>query len=268
MLVRLAALLVTFAVLALLKSAGAAGFTEQEDPALYQGNNCVQCHSRISSQSKLTSRYLEWHLSVHKEKGVGCEKCHGGDPGISDPKKAHLNMAPPREAASPLNPQNLPDTCSKCHSQITSSFVESRHYQKLKSAGIGPSCSTCHAHMASQVVNVPEETTALCTQCHNPGNKLITVSLEIPKHAAEVIEALQRANSMVVWADRLLEAGEAKKINLADEEREMKIVRAILSEAKTSWHAFNLDVVKRKADDAFEQATKLKDVLRNKIYPQ
>jgi hypothetical protein len=43
---------------------------------------------------------------------------------------------------------------------------------------------------------------------------------------------------------------------------------AVLAEAKISWHAFNLDSVRRKADDAFEMGTKVKDSLRTKLYPQ
>jgi hypothetical protein len=43
---------------------------------------------------------------------------------------------------------------------------------------------------------------------------------------------------------------------------------AVLAEAKISWHAFNLDSVRRKADDAFEMGTKVKDSLRAKLYPQ
>ncbi len=47
----------------------------------------------------------------------------------------------------------------------------------------------------------------------------------------------------------------------------MKAVRAQLTAAKVSWHAFNLEAVRKKADAAFEHGTKLKDALRAKLYP-
>jgi hypothetical protein len=47
-----------------------------------------------------------------------------------------------------------------------------------------------------------------------------------------------------------------------------QIVKAALAEAKISWRVFNLDSVRRKADDAFEMGTKVKDSVRAKLYPQ
>jgi hypothetical protein len=57
-------------------------------------------------------------------------------------------------------------------------------------------------------------------------------------------------------------------MDVGEEKKEQKIVKAVLAEAKISWHAFNLDSVRRKADDAFEMGTKVKDSLRSKLYPQ
>ena len=39
------------------------------------------------------------------------------------------------------------------------------------------------------------------------------------------------------------------------------------AEAKISWHAFNLEIVRNKADAAFTEGTKVKDALRKKLYP-
>ncbi len=45
----------------------------------YKSNNCVNCHSRLLESLRVGNRYLEWQFSRHQEKGVSCEKCHGGD---------------------------------------------------------------------------------------------------------------------------------------------------------------------------------------------
>jgi Cytochrome c554 and c-prime len=233
-----------------------------------RNNNCVNCHARLSTPLRLTSRYAEWHMSTHKEKAIGCEKCHGGDPKISDEKKAHAGVIAPGDAKSRLHPQNLPETCNACHQGVVSSFVESTHYQKLKSAGLGPSCTTCHQHMASQVLYTPDETAAMCSTCHNSPNKLMPPRPEVPQKANEVMQSIRRANTVVVWADRLFEEADSRKMDVSEEKKEQKIVKAVLAEAKISWHAFNLDSVRRKADDAFEMGTKVKDSLRAKLYPQ
>ena len=155
----------------------------QENLARFKDNNCIGCHSRLSSPKAMSDRYADWHLSAHKESGIGCEKCHGGDPSVRDEKSAHKGVLPPSNAGSRLHQQNLPETCGTCHKEVTSSFVESTHYQKLKDSRLGPSCTTCHAHMASAIVTYPDEGAAFCAYCHNSLNGLQPQRPEIPAKA-------------------------------------------------------------------------------------
>ncbi len=250
-------------------SVSAVRATQTQDAMVeFKDNNCVACHARLSNPYRLTSRYAEWHISTHKDKSIGCEKCHGGDPAIKDEKQAHAGVVAPQDSKSRLHQKNLPETCGACHQTVVNSFVESRHYQKLKDAGLGPSCSTCHVHMASQVLYTPEETAQMCSTCHNSPNKLMPLRPEIPQQANEVMQAIRRANTVVMWADRLIQQAEAKKLDISEAKKEQLIARAVMAEARTSWHAFNLDVVRKKADDAFEMSNKVKDSLRARLYPQ
>lgn len=243
-----------------------AGFS-QDVMADFRDNNCVSCHAKLTNPYRLTSRYGEWHISIHKEKLVGCEKCHGGDPSIKDSNQAHAGVVSPKDVTSRLHQKNLPETCGACHQGVVSSFIESKHYQNLKGAGLGPSCTTCHVHMGSQVLYTPEETAAMCSTCHNSPNKLMPLRPEIPQKANEVMQAIRRANTTVLWADRLIEQAEAKKLDISEEKKEQKIARAVMAEAKIGWHAFNLDIVHKKADEAFEMSNKVKDSLRAKLFP-
>jgi hypothetical protein len=240
----------------------------QDDMAAYKDNSCVSCHSNDSKARASFNRYSEWYISTHKEKGVGCDKCHGGDPAAKDEKKAHSGMLKPSDARSRLNPKNLPATCNSCHPGVVSSFVESKHYQKLTAAGMGPTCTTCHTHMATTVLHTPEETGALCAHCHDADNNLMPRRPEIPEKAASIMQALRRANTVVLWADRLLTEGKNKSMELSDEEKEMKNVRATMADTKISWHTFNLETAQGKADTTFETGTKLKDKLRSKLHPE
>lgn len=244
------------------------GSSPQQEEDILTKNQCVSCHSKITAPLSLSNKYFEWHVSLHRDNSVGCEKCHGGDPTTRDKDKAHQHVLPAANQPSTVYPTNLPETCRACHSAVVTSFVESAHYQKLKESTLGPSCTTCHAHMASAVVQTPTEMAALCARCHNTVGGPLPARPEIPENAKDVMEALNRANTMVVWADRLLEVGQQKKMDLTEETNQLKLVRATLIEAKVGWHALGFEAVRRKADEAFESGTKVKDRLMKKLYPQ
>lgn len=237
----------------------------QED--ILTKNHCASCHSRLTAPLSVSNKYFEWHISLHRDHSVGCERCHGGDPTTQDKNKAHQHVLPASHSQSKVHPANLPETCSVCHSAVVKSFVQSAHYEKLKGSGLGPSCTTCHEHMASAVVQTPTETAALCARCHNAVNGLLPARPDIPEKAKDVMEALNRAKSMVVWADRLLEVGQQKKVVLTEETDNLRRVKALLSEARVGWHALSLDAVRKKADESFDLGTKVKDQLMKKLYP-
>jgi cytochrome c1 len=242
--------------------------SSQQGTDILLTNNCANCHSKISAPLSLSNKYFEWHVSLHRDNNIGCETCHGGDPTTKDKDKAHQQVRPASDQQSKVHPASLPDTCSACHSAVVKSFIGSTHYQKLKGSGLGPSCTTCHAHMASAVAKAPAEAAARCASCHNTVNGPLPARPEIPEKATEMMEALGRANTMVVWADRLLEVGQQKQMSLTQETEQLKSARAALSEAQVAWHALSFAVVRKKADEAFELGTKVKDQLMKKLYPQ
>lgn len=239
----------------------------QDVLAAFKNNQCVVCHSKLMSPYRVTSRYAEWHISLHKEKAIGCEKCHGGDATSKEAKQAHVGVQLANDAQSKLHPKNLAQTCNSCHREITNSYVGSKHSQNLQAAGLGPSCNTCHAHMASEVIYTPEQTAKLCASCHDSSNALMPKRPEIPGQAEEAMQAIGRANMVTLWAERLVDEARNRKLEMTDYEREMKVTKGMLAEAKIAWHTFNLEIVRKKADAAFENGTKLKDALRAKLYP-
>jgi len=104
-------------------SVSAVRATQTQDAMVeFKDNNCVACHARLSNPYRLTSRYAEWHISTHKDKSIGCEKCHGGDPAIKDEKQAHAGVVAPQDAKSRLHQKNLPETCGACHQTVVNSF--------------------------------------------------------------------------------------------------------------------------------------------------
>jgi Cytochrome c554 and c-prime len=230
----------------------------------YKNNNCVSCHSRLIEPLRVGNRYPEWQFSQHQDKGVSCEKCHGGDSSANDKQIAHAGVAPASDQRSRLHWKNQPETCGACHQNVASAFVESAHYKRLNGIGQGPSCNTCHAHMATRVIHSPVDTAKLCSQCHDSKNAL-KPSPEIPARAKETMMALQRAGYMINWARVLLDHGRRWNLSLNEETNEFKTAEDTLREARVKWHTFDLDAVRKQADGAFLKGTKVKDGLGKRL---
>jgi hypothetical protein len=233
----------------------------------YKNNNCVSCHSRVLEPLRLGNRYLEWQFSRHRDKGASCEKCHGGDPSAEDKQKAHAGVSPASDQQSRLHWKNQPQTCGACHQDVASAFVESAHYKRLSGIGLGPSCNTCHAHMAKQVIYSPVETAKLCSRCHDSINSL-KPSPEIPASANETMMALQRADYVIRWARLLLENGRWMNLSLNEETNEFKTAEDLLRDARVKWHTSDLNTVRKQADGAFIKGTKVRDGLRKRLGAQ
>lgn len=243
--------------------------SQQQSQNILPQNTCVTCHAQIKSPLSLSNRYFEWHVSVHRDHLVGCEQCHGGDPTVKDKGKSHQEIVlPVTNPQSKIHPNQLPQTCGTCHAETVAAFTASRHYEKLKTSGLGPNCTTCHAHMASAVAQSPTQAAALCASCHNTINGPLPARPDIPQKAQEVMEAINRANAMLIWADRLLEVGQDKKLDMRQEASQMETVRSLLKAGKTQWHALNFAAAREKADASFEAGTKVKDQLMKRLYPQ
>jgi hypothetical protein len=236
----------------------------QEPGPDYKNNNCVSCHSRLLEPLRVGNRYLEWQFSRHREKGASCEKCHGGDPSAKDKQIAHAGVSPASDPQSRLHWKNQPETCGACHQNVASAFVESAHYKRLNGISLGPSCNTCHAHMATRVIHSPAETAKLCSRCHDSINSL-KPSPEIPRRANETIMALERAGYMINWAKLLLDNGRRLNLSLNEETNELKTAEDGLREARVKWHTFDLDTVRKQADVAFLKSTKVKDGLLKRL---
>lgn len=237
----------------------------QDEFAAFKGNSCVACHSRDLNSSVMTNHYLEWHYSRHMQTAVSCDACHGGDPTTDRKDKAHIGVLKSEEPKSRTHALNLPQTCGACHQSISAAFSESTHFQRLKTAGLGPSCATCHQHMASIVASSPPEAANLCAECHTVDRAVQPRRPDIPASAQTAMEAIDRAHGIVVWAAGLMDAARERKVNVTVEETELAAAKTMLADAKTKWHTFTLVGVRETADAAFAKGVVVKDKLRVKL---
>lgn len=127
--------------------------------------HCVECHGTEHLPISLGHSFDDWRASAHGRGGVGCEKCHGGDPRASDPQIAHRGVLPAAESGSLVNPVRLPATCGTCHAKEFAAFDATVHAKELKQHGRGATCTTCHGAMATSLPS-PSELSARCGACH------------------------------------------------------------------------------------------------------
>jgi hypothetical protein len=233
--------------------------------AAYRDNQCVMCHASLTEPLRVSAHFYEWLNSPHERKKVGCEKCHGGDPSITTFRTAHQGVERASFPASRLAPKNAPETCRSCHQLAAQVFTQSRHFQQLLTTGDGPSCTTCHHHMAASVIYRPPDTAALCASCHSARGPA-AASIKVPEQAGDTIAAFNRADEVLDWSRLLITQGKKRRLSFSSEEAAIARFEQTLKEAKLDWHAFELNVSRAKADQVFTQATKLKDQLTDRIH--
>ena len=142
--------------------------------------NCVNCHRDIDDP-RLTPPVADWMESAHRQAGVKCADCHGGNPyddALAMEKSAGFIGKP--------KPEDIPQLCSKCHSDSKmmrthnlradqfALYSDSVHGRKLLSGDTeAPTCISCHGkHKILKVKdpssmvsrkNIPET----CGGCHS-----------------------------------------------------------------------------------------------------
>lgn len=226
-------------------------------PAKFRENGCVSCHAGITEPLAMSAHFYQWRGSGHEKAGIGCEKCHGGDPRAKVAEEAHRGVAAPGFPASTLHRRNQAVTCGECHQEVTAAFVESAHYRKLTNSAEAPSCTTCHGHMASEVIYWPPATAKLCAGCHQMS--------AIPLQAQDLVSAFARADEVVEWTRFLIASNPAQRARLRAEGEELVRLGVRLDEAKREFHRFSLDSSRRGADRVFNDGYRLKESVWEKL---
>jgi hypothetical protein len=155
--------------------------------------SCIECHKdekfRVQNK-KIYDYYQDWKGSAHDLAGLSCTACHNGDPTKASKEQAHAGIVPQSDPASPFFYKNIPKTCGGCHLPVLERFAKSRHYEQLKSTGLGPNCITCHGALNARVYSTTIVQRA-CSNCHNAKTKNHP---EVIAQAQEILGRLDHAN--------------------------------------------------------------------------
>ena len=135
-------------------------------------NGCIGCHQQsdfYAQYPKLHEYYQQYLVSPHKQAGVTCDDCHGGNANADSAKNAHVGVLPMSDKNSTVHYQKQPQTCGQCHNDKRAQFVQSKHYAALMDQRAAPTCTTCHPAMSGR----PEYRLIVlnaCRNCHGEGN--------------------------------------------------------------------------------------------------
>lgn len=162
-------------------------------------NTCIECHqdsSFYAQYPKLHEYYQQWLASTHRQAGLGCEDCHGGDSSAVSRKKAHAGIYPMNNKSSMLHYKAQPNTCGQCHKDQQQRYLRSKHYAALMDERAAPTCTTCHPAMSRrpELRNIVLDA---CRTCHNEDNpdKLPLIA----DQAENVFKQLNIASGMLGW---------------------------------------------------------------------
>ena len=223
---------------------------ETDYAAVSQLSRCADCHYADRGSPNAWHRD-QWSLSPHGRAGVGCERCHGGDPETFDTLFAHRGVQRAATPTSLVHRANLPSTCGRCHIGPFAAFQDSWHFQMLRSGDLrAPTCSTCHGDVEAYRLT-PEGLENQCAECHGVGR--IAPRIDRPKEARVLLEGIRDARERLAKARTLIrrraEGGRRETLNEAARNAEV-----VLVEATDAIHRF-----------AFDRATDYLDVARQRI---
>jgi nitrate/TMAO reductase-like tetraheme cytochrome c subunit len=233
-------------ILALLLCAAAWG---RASAAEENSDSCVECHSDselVVTDKKLYDYFLRWGSSIHKQEGVSCADCHGGNPGVSDKRGAHGGDLGGAEAKSAVNFRNISDTCGDCHDDIFEGFSNSEHFQRISSEKEdgdqqGPTCVTCHGSINVAVLNVTT-VEGICEQCHHEDSDN---QPETPRKARALLNRFLSIHRYYRYITVRGDPVETKPF--------FERIDAQIRDLTVTWHSFDLVAIEKKTEGVLQE---------------
>ena len=134
---------------------------------------CGRCHGQkflMEANGETTQPFISYQDSVHgravengSAKAAVCTDCHGSH-----------EILPATDAKSPIYKFNVPNTCGKCHADISNTFKQSIHGQAIARGNqLAPVCTDCHGIHSIKAPANPNSPVAernlsrdTCAPCH------------------------------------------------------------------------------------------------------
>ncbi len=133
---------------------------------------CVICHEYLGGE--LARPVREWKDSVHRQNGITCVLCHGGnsDVDLGDMTRITPQQLMDRKSRAMSKShgfigkpsgKTMFDLCGRCHGASVDRYAGSIMGKAYLESKGGPSCVTCHGPHNNIIPPVPK----VCVACHN-----------------------------------------------------------------------------------------------------
>ena len=116
------------------------------DPGWAQRNACEQCHGKAK---------VDFRKSIHKERGMACVDCHGGDP----LDMTRDSMSKDKGFLGTINKKDIPQLCAKCHSDVKLMLQYGEYIDEF--------AVYKHSEHGRMLYGEGDTKVAVCTDCHS-----------------------------------------------------------------------------------------------------
>lgn len=161
---------------------------------LCQKNSCLECHKELD-ETELRAPAESFSKDVHRQFGLSCQDCHGGNPLQDD-----VELAKDKSFKGAPQKVKIPEFCGSCHSNSEymrrfnpnlrvdqlQLYWTSQHGQLLKKGDTQVAvCTDCHGVHGIQASNFPKSQTfpwnipQTCGRCHSSQEYLRPYSIPV-----------------------------------------------------------------------------------------
>jgi hypothetical protein len=132
---------------------------------------CITCHEFLGGE--LARSVSEWKVSVHRQNGITCDLCHGGNMGVDvgDVKQLSGQQFEDRRSRAMSRSygfigkpsgKEMFAMCARCHGDSVDRYAGSIMGRAYLDGKGGPSCVACHQAHNNIMPAVPKA----CESCH------------------------------------------------------------------------------------------------------
>jgi hypothetical protein len=145
-------------------------------------DSCLTCHSALEGKQAEPARLFA--ADVHRQVGLGCADCHGGDPkdeSMNAMSRAKGFRGAPKKA-------QVPEFCARCHADIA---YMHRFNPKLRADQLSQYLTSVHGKRLKQ----GDTKVAACVDCHGVHNMLPASDTRSPVHPTNVASTCARCHA-------------------------------------------------------------------------
>ncbi|MBI1940333.1 MAG: cytochrome c3 family protein [Acidobacteria bacterium] len=145
-------------------------------------DTCVTCHALL--EGKLADAVKKFESDVHRQLGLGCADCHGGDPA----DESMDSMSPAKGFRGTPRKTQVPEFCARCHSDIA---YMHRFNPKMRADQLSQYLTSVHGKRLKQ----GDTKVAACVDCHSVHDILPATDTRSPVHPVQLAATCARCHA-------------------------------------------------------------------------